>query len=119
MPPPKEWAIFVATQKAVFAFRPDYRKVQAPGTRLSTLSPQTSITPPTGCQTARMQARAAKAEVWWREKGHALVREPVEQFRRQIPHGEIVELNGAKHYVFTGDTADQVAAKIREFLLRR
>jgi hypothetical protein len=46
------------------------------------------------------------------------MREPVEQFRREIPNGEIVELNDAKHYIFTGDTADQVAAKIRKFLLR-
>jgi hypothetical protein len=46
------------------------------------------------------------------------MREPVEQFRREIPNGEIVELDDAKHYIFTGDTADQVAAKIREFLLR-
>jgi len=30
MPPPEEWAVLVATQKAVFAFRPDYTKVQAP-----------------------------------------------------------------------------------------
>jgi hypothetical protein len=30
MPPPEEWAILVATQKAVFAFRPNYTKVQAP-----------------------------------------------------------------------------------------
>jgi pimeloyl-ACP methyl ester carboxylesterase len=46
------------------------------------------------------------------------MRQSVEQFRREIPHGEIVELDDAKHYVFLGDTADQVAAKIREFLLR-
>src|SRR5207248_990861 len=30
MPSAKEWAILVATHKAVFAFRPDYTKVQAP-----------------------------------------------------------------------------------------
>jgi hypothetical protein len=46
------------------------------------------------------------------------MREPVEQFRREIPHGEIVELQDAKHYMFTGDTADEVAAKIRAFLLK-
>jgi hypothetical protein len=46
------------------------------------------------------------------------MREPIEQFRREIPHGEIVELDDAKHYLFTGDTADHVAAKTREFLLK-
>lgn len=60
----------------------------------------------------------AKAEAWWEEKGHALMRQSVEQFRREIPHGEIVELDDAKHYVFLGNTAEQVAAKIREFLLK-
>jgi pimeloyl-ACP methyl ester carboxylesterase len=30
MPPPDEWAILVATHKAIFAFRPDYTKVRAP-----------------------------------------------------------------------------------------
>jgi hypothetical protein len=30
VPPPDEWAILVATHKAVFAFRPDYTKVQTP-----------------------------------------------------------------------------------------
>jgi hypothetical protein len=46
------------------------------------------------------------------------MRESVEQFRREIPHGEIVELDDINHYVFLGDTADQVAAKNRAFLLR-
>jgi len=46
------------------------------------------------------------------------MRQSVEQFRREIPHGEIVELDDANHYLFLGDTAKQVAEKIREFLLK-
>jgi hypothetical protein len=46
------------------------------------------------------------------------MRESVEQFRREIPRGEIVELDDAKHYLFTGDTAHAVALKTREFVLR-
>jgi hypothetical protein len=46
------------------------------------------------------------------------MREPVEKFRREIPHGEIVELHDAKHYLFIGDAAAEVVAKTREFLLR-
>jgi hypothetical protein len=46
------------------------------------------------------------------------MRQPIEQFRHEIPHGEIVELHDAKHYVFTDDTADEVATKIRKFLFR-
>jgi len=41
----------------------------------------------------------------------------VEQFRREIPHGEIVEFTDAQHYLFLGKTADDVAAKTRAFLL--
>jgi hypothetical protein len=47
------------------------------------------------------------------------MRESVEQLRREIPHGEVVELNDAKHYLFMGDTADEVAAKTRAFLLNQ
>ncbi len=44
------------------------------------------------------------------------MRESCDQFRKEIPHGEIVELDDAKHYVFTGDTAQEVARKTRDFL---
>jgi hypothetical protein len=46
------------------------------------------------------------------------MRYSVEQFRREIPHGEIVELNDAQHYLFLGGTADEVAARTRAFLLK-
>jgi pimeloyl-ACP methyl ester carboxylesterase len=117
MPPAKEWAILVATHKAVFAFRPDYTKVQAPALAFYAVTANRHYPSHWLPDGADVSVRA-RAEAWWKEKGHALMREPVEQFRREIPHGEIVELHDAKHYVFTGHTADEVAAKIREFLLR-
>jgi non-heme chloroperoxidase len=117
MPPAKEWAILVATQKAVFAFRPDYTKVQAPALAFYAVTANRHYPSHWLPDSADARVRA-KAEAWWKKKGYALMREPVEQFRREIRHGEIVELDDAKHYVFTGDTADEVAAKIREFLLR-
>ena len=117
MPPAKEWAILVATQKAVFAFRPDFTKVQAPALAFYAVTANQHY-PSHWLPEGADADVCAKAEAWWKEKGHALMREPVEQFRREIPHGEIVELHDATHYVFTGDTADEVAAKIRKFLLR-
>jgi hypothetical protein len=117
MPPAKEWAILVATQKAVFAFRPDYTKVQAPALAFYAVTANQHY-PSHWLPKGADADVCAKAEAWWKEKGHAIMREPVEQFRREIPHGEIIELHDATHYVFTGDTADEVAAKIREFLLR-
>ena len=116
MPPAKEWAILVAIHKAVFAFRPDYTKVQAPALAFYAVTANQHY-PSHWLPDGADASVRAKAEAWWNEKGHALMREPVEQFRREIPNGEIVELDDAKHYIFTGDTADQVAAKIREFLL--
>jgi len=117
MPPPEELAILVATHKAVFAFRPDYSKVQAPALAFYAATANQHYPSHWLPDDADASLRA-KAEAWWKEKGHALMREPVEQFRREIPHGEIVELQDAKHYMFTGDTADEVAAKIRAFLLK-
>jgi pimeloyl-ACP methyl ester carboxylesterase len=115
--PAKEWAILVATHKAVFAFRPDYTKVQAPALAFYAVTANQHY-PSHWLPDGADASVRAKAEAWWKEKGHALMCEPVEQFRREIPHGEIVELRDAKHYIFTGDTVDEVAAKIREFLLK-
>ena len=117
IPPAKEWAILVATQKAVFAFRPDYTRVQAPTLAFYAVTGNQHY-PSHWLPDGADAGVRAKAEAWWKEKGHSLMCESVERFRREIPHGEIVELHDAKHYVFTGDTADEVAAKIREFLLR-
>lgn len=117
MPPSEEWAILVATHKAVFAFRPDYTKVHAPALAFYAVTANQHY-PSHWLPDGADASVRAKAEVWWQTTGHTLMRESVEQFRREIPHGEIVELNNAKHYVFLGDTADQVAAKIRAFLLR-
>jgi non-heme chloroperoxidase len=117
MPPPDEWEILVATHKAVFAFRPDYTKVQAPALAFYAVTANQHYPSHWLPEDADANVRA-KAEAWWKEKGHALMLQSVEQFRREIPHGEIVELGDARHYVFLADTAEQVAAKIREFLLK-
>jgi pimeloyl-ACP methyl ester carboxylesterase len=117
MPPPDEWAILVATHKAIFVFRPDYTKVQASALAFYAVTAD-QLYPTHWLPVDADASVRARAEAWWQEKGHALMRYSVEQFRREIPHGEIVELNDAKHYMFTGDTADEVAAKTRAFLLK-
>jgi pimeloyl-ACP methyl ester carboxylesterase len=116
MPPPDEWAILVATHKAVFAFRQDYTKVQAPALAFYAVTANQHY-PTHWLPDGADAPLRAKAEAWWQEKGHSLMRDGVEQFRREIPHGEIIELNDAQHYVFLGDTADEVASKTRAFLL--
>jgi hypothetical protein len=116
MPPPDEWAVLVATHKAVFAFRQDYTKIQAPALAFYTVTANEHYPLSWLPKDADANLRA-KAEAWWQEKGHTLMRESVEQFHREIPHGEIVEFTDAKHYLFLGDTANEVAAKTRAFLL--
>jgi hypothetical protein len=104
MPPPKEWAILVATHKAVFAFRPDYTKVQAPALALYAVTANSHYLSSWLPRDAGSNLRA-KAEEWWRQKGHSLMRQSVDQFRKGIPHGEVVEFEDANHYLFTGDSA--------------
>jgi len=117
MPSPDQWAILVAMHKAIFAFRQDYTKIRAPTLAFYAVTADEHYPSRWLPKDADASLRA-KAEEWWKEKGHALMRESVEQFRREIAHGEIVELNDAQHYVFRGDTANEVAAKTREFLLK-
>ena len=116
MPPPDQWAIFVATHKAIFAFRPDYTKVKAPALAFYAITGNQHY-PSHWLPDGADASVRAKAEAWWQEKGHSLLRQSVEHFRHEIAHGEIIELNDAQHYVFSGDTADEVAAKTRAFLL--
>jgi pimeloyl-ACP methyl ester carboxylesterase len=116
MPPPDEWAILVATHKAVFAFRQDYTKIKAPALAFYAVTASPHYPTKWLSEGAHVNLRA-KADAWWQEKGHKGMRDAVEQFRREIPHGEIVEFTDAQHYLFLGDTADEVAAKTRAFLL--
>lgn len=81
MPSAKEWAILVATHKAVFAFRPDYTKVRAPALAFYAVTANQHYPSHWLPEGADASVRT-KAEVWWQEKGHALMHESVEQFRR-------------------------------------
>jgi hypothetical protein len=117
MPPPSQWAILVATHNAVFAFRPDYTKVQAPALAFYAATSTKHYPRHALPSTADANLRA-KANEWWQKVGRPIAQKNVEQFRTQIPHGEIVQLNDAEHYMFQGKTAQEVATKIREFLLR-
>jgi pimeloyl-ACP methyl ester carboxylesterase len=79
MPPAKEWAILVATQKAVFAFRPDYTKVQAPALAFYAVTANRHYPSHWLPDSADARVRA-KAEAWWKKKGYALMREPLSNF---------------------------------------
>jgi non-heme chloroperoxidase len=59
MPPPDQWAILVATYKAVFAFRPDYTKVQARTLAFYAVTSNEHIQP-AGYQKAQTRASAPR-----------------------------------------------------------
>ncbi len=103
--------------KALFAYRPDYKEVKAPALAFYAVTANTHY-PSHWLPKDADESVRTKAEAWWQTRGHALMRDSVEQFRKGLPHGEIIELDDAKHYVFKGETADEVVLKTREFLLR-
>ena len=74
MPPPDQWAILVATHKAIFAFRPDYTKCRLLRWR-SMLSPVMSIIRVTGYQPTWTQASA-------REPRHGGNRKAIRSYAR-------------------------------------
>ena len=60
-----------------------------------------------------------KLDAWWKEKGGVIFRAGVEQFRKEMKNGQVVELKGATHYVFVGQFKDQVIKLMRDFLLTK
>jgi len=72
MPPRDQWAILVATHRAIFAFRQDYTKVQA--LALAFYAVTTNRHYPSHWLPENADAGVrARAEEWWKEKGHALI----------------------------------------------
>lgn len=117
LPPPDAWAIRVATHRAVFAFRPDYTRVQAPALAFYAVTASRHY-PASWLPDDADAAYRAREDAWWQAHGHWLRQLGPDQLRRQIPHGEVVEYEDASHYLFTGRTAKEVAQRTREFLLR-
>ena len=113
MPPDNVWAISKAMLKAIVAFRPDYRKVKAPALAFYATSERYLELPP---QTD--EATRHKVDEWWLKKVVPYTRANIEQFRREAPRGQIVEMKDATHFIFRGTTADQVVRQTRDFLLK-
>jgi hypothetical protein len=45
-----------------------------------------------------------------------LTRSSIEQFRKEMKNGQVVEIKGATHYVFVGPFKDQVITLTKDFL---
>lgn len=113
MPPPHDWEILKANIQAMEVFRTDYTKVKAPALAFYALSEHHPEVPSQADQAMRRQC-----DEWWLKNFIPYTRRNIEQFRREVPHGQIVELKDADHYVFRGKPAEQVIRQTREFLLQ-
>lgn len=116
MLPPNEWAVFVATLRGMIYFQPDYRKVRAPALAFCAVTANAHYPRVWLPKDASAELRA-RADDWWQEKGHALVRRALEKFQREMPQAKVIELDDAPHYIFRGLTRDEVIATTRAFLL--
>lgn len=103
--------IKVLMMRGTMAFHPDYRAIRAPALAfyaLPKLHPMFRSAP--DVETLR------KMNAWWTATGLPMIRQNIDQFRREARHGQVVEMPYANHYVFLGSTQDEVVRRMREFL---
>lgn len=113
LPPAGTWRLYVSCRKAMHAFDPDYRKVRAPALAIYAVMPAHPA-----AARERDAARREALNAWWRANMAPIQRQSIEEFRRDAPRGEVVELPNADHFVFRGATEDEVLRRMRAFLLR-
>ncbi len=112
LPPPDMLNVQVSTMKAAMQFKPDYTKIKTPSLAIYADSdiPESpgQLDPET----------AAKLAAWWKEHETPKARASIEQFRREMKNGQIIEIKGATHYVFVGPFKDRVVTVMRDFLAK-
>lgn len=110
LPPPDMVNVQVQTMRAGMQFVPDYKKITAPSLAIYADSniPQTAGTLDEQTQ--------KKLDAWWKEKQVPITRASIEQFRKEMKNGQLIEIKGATHYVFVGAYKDQVIKLTKDFL---
>jgi pimeloyl-ACP methyl ester carboxylesterase len=112
MPPRDMVNVRVSTIRAATQFHPDYRKIKAPS-----LAIYADVDLPE--RAGRLDEETQKKlDAWWKEKQAPIKRAGIEQFRKQMKKGEVVELKGAPHYLFVGPYKDKVIKLTRDFLAK-
>ena len=112
LPPPDMLNVQVSTMKAAVKFAPDYSKITAPSLAIYA-DPDVPQTP------AKLDAETQKKlDAWWKENEGPTSRAGIEQFRKQMINGRVVEIKGATHYIFAGQFKDQVVTLMKEFLMK-
>jgi pimeloyl-ACP methyl ester carboxylesterase len=84
--------------EAAMQFVPDYKKITAPSLAIY-------ADPDLPQNAGKLDAETQKKlDAWWKEKQVPIARASIEQFRKEMKNGQIVEIKGATHYVFVGHT---------------
>ena len=112
MPPPDMVNVQVSTMRSAMKFHPDYKTITAPSLAI--------YADPDLPQTAGKldEETQKKLDAWWKEKQAPIARTSIEQFRKEMKRGQVLEIKGATHYVFVGPYKEQVIKATREFLLK-
>jgi pimeloyl-ACP methyl ester carboxylesterase len=112
IPPPDMVNVQVSTMKAAIQFHPDYTKIKAPSLAIY-------ADPDLAQAAGKLDTETmVKLAAWWKEKRAPIMHASIEQFRKQMKNGQVVEIKGATHYVFVGRYKDQVVALTRDFLAK-
>jgi len=112
LPPADMLNVQVSTMRSAMEFHPDYTKIKAPS-----LAIYADVDLPQAAGKLDEET-TKKLAAWWKEKQAPIARASIEQFRRDMKNGQIVEIKGATHYVFVGTFKDQVVTLVRDFMAK-
>ncbi len=112
LPPADMLNVEVSTMKAAVKFAPDYSKITVAALAIYADAAIPQTPPKADAETQK------KLEAWWKANQEPFVREGIEQFRKQMKNGQVIEIKGSTHYVFVGPYKDQVVTLMREFLAK-
>lgn len=112
LPRPEIWRATVECMKATDEFRPDYQAIEAPALAIYAMS---EVHP-----RAAYVWSSAKRKVmnsWYTANVIANIRRSMEQFKREMRFGKVVEMPNADHFLFVGKTRNETVTITRAFLL--
>lgn len=95
------------------AFHPDYRGIRAPALAFYAVQ---RLHP--GFREAPTAEDLRRMNAWWTANGVPFVHANIEQFRREVPRGQVIEMPYATHFLFLTSSQEEVVRRTREFLLR-
>ena len=111
MPPADVVNVQVSTLRSATKFQPNYTKIKAPSLAIYA---DADLAEAPGKQLDEETRK--KLDAWWKEKRAPMLHSSIEQFRKEMKTGQVVELKGATHYVFVGPFKNQVIKLMRDFL---